>query len=757
MRATRKRATRQDRRGLPAWWAWSFVGFGAFLAVLLLLLRESPAATVPTIVAGIAGTGAILAGIGRNRPERPLPWALFAGASVSFIVGAMLRQVLAGRPEAPLSDVASLLGYALTVAAVLAILRARQSAQRGLDELIDGLIVVAAAAPVALALFTLPTAVARGHLSLFAILQGLYPVIDVVVLFVALLLFWTSADRVPAYWLLIATATGTLAGDLGYAQIGTQGKVVGSPLLDLPFILAFCLLGAAALHPSMTALSRPQRRPIQAWSRSRLAILVPALVVPGVIVVTGDRADADWAGGISGVAVALLILVRAVGAVRGYAQSQEGLRYQARHDPLTGLINRAALVTEVDELIRHTEREGGRVDLLFIDLDGFKLVNDSWGHQVGDHVLCAVADRLKALLGLHDVLARVGGDEFAVARLLAPDDDIDGRLLADAVVKACAEPLAATDTTFVTTVSVGLAESAPPATAEGLLRDADTAMYRAKTAGRNRCVEFNTSMRDILRARVETELALRYALKRDEFLLHYQPIVSLETGEAVGLEALLRWAHPKRGMVSPLEFIPVAEETGLIVDIGAWVVSEAIRQVARWRDMGRNLGWVSVNVSARQLQDSRLVAHVESELRRYAVPAELLVLEITESAMAADPDMSLALLTQLRDLGVTLAVDDFGTGYSSLSNLRRFPVAKVKIDRSFVSGIADDPDDEEIVRAVVAMSLAMKLDVVAEGIETEDQHVLLRRLGVHLGQGWLFGRPAPAEDYEMDLVVSRRA
>jgi diguanylate cyclase len=207
-------------------------------------------------------------------------------------------------------------------------------------------------------------------------------------------------------------------------------------------------------------------------------------------------------------------------------------------------------------------------------------------------------------------------------------------------------------------------------------------------------------------------------------------------------------------MVSPLDFIPVAEETGLIIDIGAWVVSEAIRQVARWRDEGRRPCWVSVNVSARQLLDARLVAHVESELNRHGVLAELLVLEITESAMAADPEMSLAVLTQLRDLGVTLAVDDFGTGYSSLSNLRRFPVAKVKIDRSFVAGVAEDPDDEEIVRAVVAMSLAMGLEVVAEGIETEDQHLLLQRLGVQLGQGWLFGRPVPEHECHVRPGVS---
>jgi EAL domain-containing protein (putative c-di-GMP-specific phosphodiesterase class I) len=286
-------------------------------------------------------------------------------------------------------------------------------------------------------------------------------------------------------------------------------------------------------------------------------------------------------------------------------------------------------------------------------------------------------------------------------------------------------------------------------------------MYRAKAAGRSRCMVFDPSMHDSVRQRVETELALRYALARDELLLHYQPIVSVQTGEVVGAEALLRWAHPSLGLVSPLDFIPIAEETGLIVEIGEWVVSEAVRQAARWRDQRAGSGlpalWVAVNVSARQLRDPSLVDHVEAELLRLNLPASLLVLEITESAMMSDEDVAATLLHRLRDLGLTLAVDDFGTGYSSLGHLRRFPVSKVKIDRAFVAGIEHDADDAEIVRAVVAMSLAMRLDVVAEGIETEGQRVLLQQLGVQLGQGWHFGRPMPAEDCTFVLPQPVRA
>jgi EAL domain-containing protein (putative c-di-GMP-specific phosphodiesterase class I) len=356
------------------------------------------------------------------------------------------------------------------------------------------------------------------------------------------------------------------------------------------------------------------------------------------------------------------------------------------------------------------------------------------------------------------VLARVGGDEFVVARYVGPSGDGSGELLAADIVESFRRPLTGGAGDLVSTVSIGLASNTDESTAELLLRDADTAMYRAKATGRSRCMVFDPQMRDAMRTRVNTEVALRQALERDEFSLHYQPIVSLHSSEIVGVEALLRWTHPTLGMVPPLDFIPIAEETDLIVQIGEWVITEALRQLATWRDSiaspsGRELT-ISVNVSARQLRDGALVAHVAAELERWGVPARLLVLEITESAMMADEEMAAVFLGRLRDLGVTLAVDDFGTGYSSLGHLRRFPVSTVKIDRSFVAGIEQDVDDAEIVRAVVAMSLAMGLDVVAEGIETEGQRVLLQQLGVQRGQGWLFGRPEPADRCALVLAAA---
>ena len=761
MRATRVGAADQDRRDLPATLAWCYVGLSVLLALLLVLLRDSSLAAIPLAVVGVGSTVLILVGLARNRPSTRLPWNLYAASCSVFILGAVLRQVLVGTELAPLADVASLSGYGLVLAAFIAILRTRRGTDGRLHELLDGLIVVLAAGAVALVVFTLPTAV-HGELTPFALIQGVYPVIDVCVLFVILLLSWTSVDRVASYWLLTAATLATLTGDVGYAYIGTQGRLVGTPLLDLPFVFGFACLGAAALHPSMASLTAAQERPVQAWSRPRLALLVGALLMPPVVVLGWAHSTAaSWVGATTGAVVTLLLLTRAVGAVQGHVLSQEGLRHQATRDALTGLANRPHLVERVDGLIRRSELTGGHVDLLFLDIDGFKLVNDSWGHHVGDRVLVAATERLVEISDPSDVLARIGGDEFVLARFVGPSGANDGQILAADVIDAFRRPLMVSDTSLVTTVSLGMARSSGPATAEGLLRDADTAMYRAKDAGRNRCIVFDSTMRDSVRARVETELALRHALDREQLILHYQPIVAIEDGGVRGVEALLRWAHPGKGMISPLDFIPVAEETGLIIEIGEWVVSEAIRQLASWRAAGIRPGgrdlFMSVNVSARQLQEPALVEHVEAELLRYDVPAHLLVLELTESAIMADPQSSAVLLNRLHDLGIQLAVDDFGTGYSSLSHLRLFPVSKVKVDRSFVSGIEQDPDDEEIVRAIVAMSLAMRMQVVAEGIETVGQRDLLWRLGVQLGQGWLFGRPVPAEDCVFETALSRPA
>ena len=714
--------------------AWVYCALGAAMLVALVALRETDLAAVPVAVMGIGAAIAAAVGSVRNRPQVAYPWRLFALACLAFIIGAVLRQVLADTPFNILADAATLSGYAATLMAFIGLLRCRQSNDRAIHELVDGAIVLVAVGAVAVATLTEPITEAVG-MSVFAVVQGVYPVVDSAMIFVAILLSWTSARRATSFWLLGLSVVFMLIGDIGYAHIGTQGQTVGSPLLDLPFVVAFTFFGAAALHPSMRSLSAIQQRPVQAWSRGRVGLLLPMLVAPIVITLADDGKVTTWIGAVASCIVTVLLLVRAVTAVQDHARAQEGLRYQATHDPLTRLVNRPELVETVDELLLRAAEHGDRVDLLFLDLDSFKLVNDTWGHQVGDRVLRLAAQRLLSVSRPTDVVSRIGGDEFAVARYVGQDGIGSGEELAADVVDAFRQPLPGEDA-LVTTVSIGLSgsgrhsEAAGPSSAESLLRDADTAMYRAKAAGRSRCMVFDPSMHDSVRHRVETELALRYALER--------------AGAAAALPAHRlgpdRRGRGRRGAAAlgaPQPWAGVAAR--LHPDRRGDRAHRRDRRVGRLRGAasGRPLApaarpdgglpdlWVSVNVSARQLRDDSLVDHVEAELARHGVPAEMLVLEITESAMMSDQDVASSLLHRLRDLGLTLAVDDFGTGYSSLGHLRRFPVSKVKIDRAFVSGIEHDADDAEIVRAVVAMSLAMRLDVVAEGIETEGQRALL--------------------------------
>ena len=736
-------------RPLRAEVAWAYVALGVLLAVAMLLGRDSDWVDAVFPVVGVTCAIALFVGRNRNRPALRRPWSLFAWGSVAFIVGGALRQALSGSPLSPLADAATLSGYACCFGAFVLLLRGRRATRPELHELVDGVIVLVAGAVVAVDLFTVPTMSLNVLPPSYAMLQGLYPVVDVGWLFVCVLLAWTTALRVTSYWFVVLAALGVLVGDVGYARIGTHGHLVGSPLLDLPFVLAFALLGASALHPSVRSLSDVQRRPVQAWSAARLLVLAPALAVPPVFMLvrpTGSAAE-PYVVAVGAFTITIALLARAVGAVNAYARNQEGLRRAARRDPLTGLLNRTGLLARLTLLLREAERTGHRVDVLFLDVDGFKFVNDSWGHGLGDELLEATARRLREVTDGSDLVARIGGDEFVVARFVTQEER-SGADIAARIVDAFRPPFELTMSSVAVTASIGLRCSEGHDTSENLIRDADTAMYRAKAAGRNQVAIFDPSMRDSVRQRVETELALRYALDRDEFALHYQPVVDMVSGELRGFEALLRWTHPGLGPVSPMDFIPVAEETGIIVDIGAWVVTEALRQLAQWRREHAPLGddvYVAVNVSARQLRDPALAAHVALLLRRFAVPADNLVLEISESAMVTDVEVASEPLRALDALGVRIAVDDFGTGYSSLAHLRRFPVSILKIDRSFVDGIADAEGDGEIVRAVVGMADALGLGLVAEGVETEEQRVLLARLGVTSAQGWLFGRPAPAE------------
>jgi diguanylate cyclase (GGDEF)-like protein len=442
--------------------------------------------------------------------------------------------------------------------------------------------------------------------------------------------------------------------------------------------------------------------------------------------------------------------VRAISAVQSYATAQRQYQHQATHDQLTGLPNRTLFTAQVDTLLSGPVPRGSLIWVYFLDLDGFKLVNDSWGHAVGDQLIAEVGRRLRRVVPDVATVARIGGDEFVIAYVGTRAQAVR---LAEQVLDCFGEPFRMRAAEVVVNTSVGIAAALPePAAsgrAEALMRDADTAMYQAKSDGRGKWTLFDSSMHDRVRERVDIELALRRALVAGELHLVYQPIVDLATGRILGCEALARWDHPVRGPVSPDAFIPIAEDTGLISRIGRWVLDEALSQVAAWRKDGTvsEAFWISINVSPRQLRDPSLPSALASILIQYGVPATAVVLEITESVMIDSSAVTDQVLFDLRGLGVKIVVDDFGTGYSALGYLRRHPVTGVKIDRAFVRGLGINSQDEEIVRAVVAMSSALKLTVVAEGVETSMQQDVLNSLGVMFGQGKLWGSPVAPYDF----------
>ncbi|MCU1487111.1 MAG: diguanylate cyclase domain [Actinomycetia bacterium] len=424
---------------------------------------------------------------------------------------------------------------------------------------------------------------------------------------------------------------------------------------------------------------------------------------------------------------------------------QVTLAHQALHDPLTGLPNRSLFLDRLDQALARLRRTPGNIAVLFIDLDRFKLVNDTCGHLAGDEVLRAVGSLFEGVVRPMDTVARLGGDEFAVCceQLTDPAEAVR---LAERLTAAVSQPFVVEDREFYVTTSIGivLGSGGEGESATTLLRDADSAMYHAKERGRGRIEIFDRGMRLEVIRKAEVASQLRHALEREELALYYQPVVRLADGGLAGFEALLRWHHPERGVLLPGEFMDVAEDTNLIVPVGAWVLDEAGRQLASWRDeLPEHPITISVNLSARQIADVGLVPVVRDVLARYELEPSRLCLEITESTLMEDAAASVATLRELKALGVQLAIDDFGTGYSSLAYLKRFPVDFLKIDRSFVSGLDHETEDAVIVKAVVELGRALGLGVVAEGVETDAELAELQRMGCELAQGYRWAMPCP--------------
>jgi diguanylate cyclase (GGDEF)-like protein len=727
------------------------------LFVLGMALLTAVYATNPTKAAGLIayvtislGTGAaVWWGARRYRPRIRTGWYLLGAAPPIGGVGMVLRQPLAGAhgvllPLLP--DIVTIAAYLLIVSGLFSFLRARRGS--GTDSALDGGLMAVAAMLLSWAMLIQPVLVNAAMPAVLKVINGTYPTISVVILFLVALLAMTEVRGLFAFWALALAYVGLMTGDLVYALASAGTATLPLWMANCSYCAFFALLGAAALHPSMVSMGKPAPKRVRGYGSSRFVAMSVALVVPAAVVAMRP-ATTPGARVVCGVLVAvlgILVLTRTAVAVNRHATSEVRLERQANSDPLTGLPNRLRLTTHLEGALSRAHVAGRGIGVLFMDLDEFKTVNDNWGHESGDELLIVVARRLSAAVRGGELVARVGGDEFVIVceNIDAPADAVEvGRR----ILARLDDPVALRAASIPITSSVGVTVARPrdrAVSVEDLLREADTAMYRAKAAGGDGIVLFDESMRTEIAERIALEGSLRGALERQELRLYYQPIVDLRTGATTGFEALMRWQHETLGLVPPDRFIPVAEETGLIVKLGRWAIEQAVAQLAQWRRDFDTLT-MSVNLSARQIRDPELVETVRRALERGGLPGAALCLEVTETTLMDDVETTAATIDALKALGVRLSADDFGTGYSSLAYLRQFPFDEVKVDRSFVSGLGrGGGDDDVIVGAVVSMATALSLSTVAEGVETAEQRDRLLGLGAHNAQGWLFCKALPA-------------
>jgi diguanylate cyclase (GGDEF)-like protein len=711
-------------------------------------------------IVGASAVGAILAGIVIHRPAKPIPWLLLAFGNLLFVVGDVLWTVIEEAtgeiPFPSIADIAYLAGYPVLVVAFLISVGHRI---RGGDRaaLLDGAILATSASVIGWLVLMEPAIVSAVDLDPAGLAVTLaYPVGDLLILGVALTFLATPGARSTAALLLVASFVAIFVADVVYALQVAEGTYVDGGLLDILWLCAYALIGVSALHPSMREVVSPHPVPVVWLGPVRLLALAGAMLAGPVILLyrelSGERAVIIVAAG--AVLLAMLVLVRLALVVRMLASDiaarrelERELSFQAAHDPLTGLSNRRRFVERLQELLgtkANPANGGARISLLFLDLDDFKTVNDTLGHGAGDELLTLVADRLSSLVRPNDVAARLGGDEFGV--VLVDADVTMATAVADRILEALRDPLEIAGQQVSVRASVGIADGGRPGTtAEDLVRDADVAMYQAKAMGKGRAQVFAPSMHATALDKLQLQADLEHALSADQFRVVYQPIVEVATGRIRAVEALVRWAHPERGLLGPSDFIPLAEETGAILGLGRWLLGQAVEDAVRWRtELDPTLA-VSVNLSARQLNDARLVADVADALTAAGMPGSALILEVTESMLVDDGELPMDNLRALRKDGVRIAIDDFGTGYSSLSYLQRLPADILKIDREFVAQLTGKGDGGVLAMLIIGLGETLKLDTVAEGVASAAQLEALGRMGCRLAQGDHIAHPESAE------------
>ncbi|MDQ1449753.1 MAG: hypothetical protein QOC79_2724, partial [Actinomycetota bacterium] len=685
---------------------------------------------------------ALWLGARRHSHSVRLPWLWVGLALASWVAGdfAWDGYLLLGitRPDVSFADVFYLAGYPLLALGLFQMAKAR-AGRYARDGFLDGSIFAVAAAVAVWQMLVVPIASGTQTMST-AIVWSAYPLGDVLLLAAVGWLVLAPGKRGLPTCLFAGALLATFVIDVLYSYLPTV-STFDVARLDFLYPVTYLMMAAAALHPDHEELTTSGPTTVR-MHPARLLLLGSSLGATSVVVIlTGaDSPATRWVLVGLSILLSAAVVLRFALAVRARESAQEALAYRATHDELTGTVNRVLLIDRIGHALTRT-RTREPLAVLYLDLDRFKSINDTLGHQVGDQLLVEVARRITETLRRSDTLGRFGGDEFVVLC-----EDIEPELaskVAERVVAAVAMPLRIGTATLHVTVSVGIAVSDGDETeVDVLIRSADEAMYAAKRAGGNRCELYDTALRDKLHRRREIEDALRSATLRDELALRYQPVVRPIDGSVAGFEALLRWERADGTLIAPDDFIPIAEETGLIVPIGDWVIDRACEQLRAWQDQGIDDPWISINVSVLQLQHGALLEIFERALTRTGADPSRVVLELTESALVSEDDADTMQLDDLRALGVRIAIDDFGTGYSGLAYLRKLPVDLIKIDQSFVAEIVSDSTASAVLFAIVHLAHVLGFEVLAEGAETGPQIDVLRTLDCDYIQGFYYAEPA---------------
>ena len=735
------------------------------LSTVYLLLPESSAArTVAYPVFGLIAMVAVLVGVHRRRPVRAGSWWLIALGLALLSIGDITYSALAfggqevGYPS--LADLGYLSGYLAFILGSFGLMRGRVA---GGDRtpVIDAAILAAGAGSLFWIGIVQPNL--QGVVDPVAAAVSLaYPTADLLLLALGLRVLLTPDARPRHLQLYLAGIAFYFISDVIYAMAVLNESYAQVQIIDVGWIAGVLLVGVAALHPSAGAPVASVASSEARLSRFRLALLViAALVAPILLIIHGLREGDDFVVGLmmEWTILFALVLVRLTTTVDELAASlrlrrrlQVDLAYQAHHDPLTKLANRLLFEMRLGEAMA---RAPEMTALIFIDLDDFKAINDSMGHAAGDDLLRILAGRLIGGLRGTDLGARLGGDEFAILVEGSPDAAV-ARAVAERALAILRAPVTVAGHPLWVHASAGVAMGAAGSTATDLMRDADIAMYQAKSLGKDRVEAYEAEMhsRVVLSSALRTELA--EAIASHAFVVHYQPIINLETGHVAGAEALVRWDHAVRGLLGPMDFIPYAEASGLIHDLGRWILSEACRTAASWpaRSDGERFS-ISVNLAPSQLLGAGLIDDVAEILATWGLPPDRLILEVTETALV-DLEHSHEALRRLRALGVRLALDDFGTGYSTLSYLAALPLSIVKVDRRFTAAIGHGKRDAALLDGILGLCNALGLATVGEGVELPSQLKGLRSRGCQFGQGYLLGRPGPAAQFEAQIADERK-